>query len=89
MLSSLSPERRTVVAQLARFVISGAFVTALGIGVYAIVALILRWHPQLGNFLAYRRRRRDRLCDAQPLELPRSWRRAHPRDQDRASSSSR
>jgi len=53
MLSSLSPERRTVVAQLARFAISGALVTALGVGVYAVVALVLRWHPQLGNFLAY------------------------------------
>lgn len=39
--------------QLARFVISGALVTALGVGVYALVALVLRWHPQLGNFLAY------------------------------------
>jgi putative flippase GtrA len=53
MLSTLSTERRTVIAQLARFVVSGAFVTALGVGVYAIVALVLRWHPQLGNFLAY------------------------------------
>ena len=53
MLSTLSPESRTVLAQLARFVVSGAFVTALGVGVYAIVALLLRWHPQLGNFLAY------------------------------------
>ena len=42
-----------MLAQLARFVVSGAFVTALGVGVYAIVALVLRWHPQLGNFLAY------------------------------------
>ena len=53
MLSILSPERRTVVGQLARFIVSGAFVTALGVGVYAVVALLLRWHPQLGNFLAY------------------------------------
>jgi putative flippase GtrA len=53
MLSSLSPERRTVVAQLARFVVSGALVTGLGVAVYAIVALVLRWNPQLGNFLAY------------------------------------
>ncbi len=53
MLSALSPERRNVLAQLARFVVSGAFVTALGVGVYALVALVLRWHPQLGNFLAY------------------------------------
>jgi putative flippase GtrA len=53
MLSSLSPERRTMLAQLARFVVSGAFVTALGVIVYALVAIVLRWHPQLGNFLAY------------------------------------
>jgi putative flippase GtrA len=42
-----------VVAQLARFVIAGGLVTALGVVVYAVVALLLRWHPQLGNFLAY------------------------------------
>jgi len=42
-----------MVAQLARFAISGALVTALGVGVYAVVALVLRWHPQLGNVLAY------------------------------------
>lgn len=53
MIPTLSPERRTVLAQLARFVVSGAFVTALGVGVYAVVALLLRWNPQLGNFLAY------------------------------------
>jgi putative flippase GtrA len=53
MLSTLSPERRTVLAQLIRFVISGATVTALSVVVYAIVALVLRWDPQLGNVLAY------------------------------------
>ena len=53
MLSSLPPERQTMIAQLARFIVSGAFVTALGVGVYALVALVLRWEPQLGNFLAY------------------------------------
>ena len=53
MISDISPQRRTVLAQLARFVVSGAFVTALGVGVYALVALVFRWHPQLGNFLAY------------------------------------
>ena len=53
MLSTLSPERRNVLAQLVRFVISGATVTALGVGVYAVVALVLRWHPQVGNILAY------------------------------------
>ena len=53
MLSTLHPERRQLLGQLVRFLISGAFVTALGVGVYAIVALVLRWHPQLGNLLAY------------------------------------
>ncbi|HZC38514.1 MAG TPA: GtrA family protein [Sphingomicrobium sp.] len=53
MLSNLTPQRRTVLAQLVRFVISGATVTALGVAVYALVALIFRWHPQLGNMLAY------------------------------------
>jgi putative flippase GtrA len=53
MFSSVSPERRAVLAQLVRFVVSGATVTALGVVVYAIVALLLRWHPQIGNLLAY------------------------------------
>lgn len=53
MLSSIPPERRTVVAQLMRFLVSGAIVTILGVGVYAIVALFLRWNPQLGNLIAY------------------------------------
>ncbi|HVM38595.1 MAG TPA: GtrA family protein [Sphingomicrobium sp.] len=39
--------------QLLRFLVSGALVTVLGVGVYALVALVLGWHPQLGNFLAY------------------------------------
>ena len=39
--------------QLARFVISGVVVTVLGLGVYALIALALRWNPQVGNFLAY------------------------------------
>ena len=53
MFSSISPERRAVLAQLVRFVVSGATVTALGVVVYAIVAILLRWHPQIGNLLAY------------------------------------
>ena len=39
--------------QLVRFIISGATVTALGVAVYAVVALVVRWHPQVGNMLAY------------------------------------
>jgi putative flippase GtrA len=53
MLSTLSPERRAIVSQLLRFLVSGAIVTLLGVAVYALVALVLRWHPQLGNLLAY------------------------------------
>ena len=53
MLSTISPERRAILSQLLRFLISGALVTLLGVGVYAIVALGLGWHPQIGNLLAY------------------------------------
>ena len=53
MLSTISPERRAILSQLLRFLISGALVTLLGVAVYAVVALVLRWHPQLGNLLAY------------------------------------
>ena len=53
MLPADPAERRAVLAQLFRFILSGGFVTALGAGVYAFVALVLHWHPQLGNFLAY------------------------------------
>lgn len=42
-----------MLAQLIRFAISGAAVTALGVGVYALVALVILWHPQVGNVLAY------------------------------------
>ncbi|MDQ3482840.1 MAG: GtrA family protein [Pseudomonadota bacterium] len=53
MIHSLDSDRRAVLGQLVRFVITGAFVTALGVGVYALVAVGLEWHPQLGNVLAY------------------------------------
>lgn len=53
MLATLPPERRAIVGQLLRFLVSGGIVTALGVGVYALVALVLRWHPQVGNLLAY------------------------------------
>ena len=53
MLTTIPPERRAVLLQLARFIIAGGIVTALGVTVYAFVALVLRWHPQIGNLLAY------------------------------------
>jgi len=53
MLSTISPERRAMLSQLLRFLVSGALVTILGVAVYALVALVLGWHPQLGNLLAY------------------------------------
>jgi putative flippase GtrA len=52
-LLPLDPKRQVIARQLFRFVISGGLVTALGVGVYAFVALWLRWHPQVGNLLAY------------------------------------
>ena len=42
-----------MLAQLARFGVTGVFVTALGVGVYAFVVTVLNWHPQVGNVLAY------------------------------------
>jgi putative flippase GtrA len=52
-LPAVETEHRTIAGQLLRFIVSGGVVTALGVGVYALVALVLQWHPQLGNFLAY------------------------------------
>ena len=46
-------DRREVFGQLLRFIVTGGFDTALGIAVYALVAIGHRWNPQLGNFLAY------------------------------------
>ena len=53
MIETISPDRRAVFGQLIRFVITGGLVTALGVAVYAIVAILLQWHPQVGNVLAY------------------------------------
>jgi putative flippase GtrA len=53
LIQNLDPERRVMLGQLVRFIITGALVTALGIAVYIIVAIGLRWHPQVGNLLAY------------------------------------
>ena len=53
VIERLSAERREVLGQLVRFIVTGAFVTALGVGVYAAAALVLSWHPQLANILAY------------------------------------
>ena len=53
MIDTISPDRRAVFGQLIRFVITGGLVTALGVGVYALAALVLKWHPQVGNVLAY------------------------------------
>ena len=53
MIDTISPDRRAVFGQLIRFVITGGLVTALGVGVYALVAIVLQWHPQIGNVMAY------------------------------------
>lgn len=53
MIQADNAERRAVLGQLFRFILTGGFVTMLGVGVYALVALGLRWHPQVGNLLAY------------------------------------
>ncbi len=53
MIDRLPADRREMVGQLLRFIVTGALVTALGVGVYALAALVLDWHPQLANILAY------------------------------------
>ena len=53
MFSNLAPHHRDTLGQLVRFLVSGGIVTALGVGVYAVVAVGLHWHPQFGNVLAY------------------------------------
>ena len=53
MLSTNAPERRAMLSQLLRFLVSGALVTILGVSVYALVAIVLHWHPQVANLLAY------------------------------------
>ncbi len=53
LLDRLSDEQRRAFGQLLRFLISGGLVTALGIGVYAAIALLVGWHPQVANLLAY------------------------------------
>ena len=53
MISRIPHEHRAVAGQVLRFLIAGGIVTLVGVGVYAFIALVLRWHPQLGNFAAY------------------------------------
>ena len=65
-----------MLGQLVRFVVTGGFVTALGVGVYALVALGAALAPAARQFPRLCGRGGDRLCHAQPVELPRPWRRA-------------
>jgi putative flippase GtrA len=51
--SSIEPERREILAQAIRFAIAGGLVTALGLGIYAAIALWQRGSPQLANLAAY------------------------------------
>ena len=53
MRLSLTDHWRGMFSQFARFALAGAVVAALGISTYAIVALVLRWNPQLANLLSY------------------------------------
>lgn len=49
----LSEEQRGVLLQAIRFGVSGGLVTALGLAVYAAIALWVGASPQLANFAAY------------------------------------
>lgn len=51
--SRFTNEQREVVLQLLRFGVTGGFVTALGLAVYAALAVWQRGSPQLANLAAY------------------------------------
>ncbi len=53
ILGRLAPHQREVVLQLLRFVVTGGLVTALGLAIYALIAVWNRGNPQLANFAAY------------------------------------
>lgn len=49
----LTEQQRGVAMQVLRFAITGGMVTALGLGVYAAIAVWQRGSPQLANLAAY------------------------------------
>ena len=53
MIPTFLHQRREIAGQLFRFLISGGLVTALGVGVYGLSALVFKLHPQVANLLAY------------------------------------
>lgn len=53
LVSGLSHERRQMAVQLVRFGITGGLVTALGLAIYALIALWYRGSPQIANLMAY------------------------------------
>jgi putative flippase GtrA len=53
MLSTLSPERRTMLGQLIRFGMVGGFVTGLYALVYSPLAKFQLTSPQVANFFGY------------------------------------
>ena len=53
MLSTLSPERRTILGQLVRFGLVGGFVTGLYAVVYSPLAKFHVVSPQIANFCGY------------------------------------
>ena len=53
MLSTLSPERRTMLGQLIRFGMVGGFVTGLYAVVYSPLAKFQLTSPQVANFCGY------------------------------------
>ena len=53
LMQRLSEEQRQVGLQILRFGITGGFVTALGLAIYALIAVWQRGSPQLANLAAY------------------------------------
>lgn len=53
MLRRLTPDRRAFLAQIARYIVTGVAVTALGSLLYLAGVYFLSLHPQLATLLAY------------------------------------
>ena len=52
-LRALAPNQREILGQLFRYAITGGFVTALGAGAYAALAMLTPMDPLVAVFVAY------------------------------------
>ena len=53
LIAGITDERRQLAMQLLRFGLTGGLVTALGLAIYALIAVWNRGSPQFANLMAY------------------------------------